>query len=160
ANATATEAPYYVIVRDVIPETEAAYVYGASGVQPGAGTRSPSQDTDTDTSARGMAGDAGLPSWVLTQTIVGEGFRLSNVATVERFTMYADRHPDVLPEGLQLTVLDHSVVWGPGELLFGMIPVVPVRDGSTDPSFYPRPIVEQWIAPQMRINAALSLWVN
>ena len=158
ANATSTEPPYYLMVRDVIPETEAAYVYGASGVQPGATQRGAQHDDRSDAPAG--QGDSGSPSWVLTQTIVGEGFRMSNVNTVERFTMYVDRHPDVLPEGLQLTVLDHSVVWGPGELLFGMIPVVPVRDGSTDPSFYPRPIMEQWVAPQMRINAALSLWVN
>lgn len=155
ANATATEPPYYIVVRDVIPETEAAYVYGASGVQPGTAQGGTDKDALDGPASQGDAGN-----WVLTQTIVGEGFRLSNVNTVERFTMYVDRHADVLPEGLQLTVLGQSVVWGPGELLFGVVPVIPVRDGSTDPSFYPRPIVEQWIAPQMRINAALSLWVN
>ena len=158
ANATATEAPYYVLVRDVIPETEAAYIYGAAGVTPGATQRG--ANLEDTTSAPTRQGDGGLPGWVLAQTIVGEGYRMSNVETVERITMYVDRHADVLPQGLQLTVLDESVVWGPGELLFGMLPVVPVRDGSTDPSFYPRPIMEQWVAPQMRINAALSLWVN
>ena len=157
ANATATEDPYYVIVRDVIPETEAAYLYGASGVQPGAETGDNEGDTDGASSSQS---DGILPSWVLTQTIVGEGYRLQNVRTVERFTMYVDRHPDVLPDGLQVVVLGNSVVWGPGELMFGCIPVIPVRDGSTDPSYYCRPIMEQWVPPQMRINAALSLWVN
>lgn len=158
ANATATEAPYYAIIRDVIPETEAAYLYGAAGVT---GHSTEGDDhTDGDSDSTGSQSDGILPSWVLTQTIVGEGYRLSNVKTVERFTMYVDKHPDILPQGIQLVILGKSVIWGPGELLFGCIPVIPVRDGSTDPSFYPRPIMEQWVLPQMRINAALSMWVN
>lgn len=156
ANATANEAPDYAIVRDVIPETEAAYLYGAAGVV----SNTTDGDDHTDGDASGGQSDGILPSWVLTQTVVGEGYRLSNIKTVERFTIYVDKHPDILPDGLQLVVLGNSVVWGPGELLFGCIPVIPVRDGSTDPSYYPRPIMEGWVLPQMRINAALSLWVN
>ncbi len=157
ANATHTEAPYYAIVRDVIPETESAYLYGASGVQPG--TSNDGENSD-DSDSSGSVGDGILPNWVFQQTVVGEGYRLTNVKTVERFHMYVDKHPDVLPDGLELIVLGNTVVWGPDGLLFGCIPVVPVRDGSTDPSYFPRPIMEQWIPPQMRINAALSLWVN
>lgn len=156
ANATATEPPYYGIMRDVIPETEAAQLYGESGVQSNGTTGDVMDDGDSSRSQS----DGIMPSWVLTQTIVGEGFRLQNIRTVERFHMYVDKHPDVLPDGLELIVLGNSVVWGPGDLLFGCIPVTPIRDGSTDPSYYCRPIMEQWIAPQMRINAALSLWVN
>ncbi len=158
ANATRTEAPYYAITRMVIPETEAAYTYGAAGVQDRATTGDLAGNGDNDTSGTGA--DGIMPSWVLTQTIVGEGNRLNNVKTVERFTIYVERHPDVLPDGLQLTMVGNAVVWGPGELLFGTIPIIPIRDGSTDPSYYPRPIVEQWIPPQQRVNAALSLWVN
>lgn len=158
ANATATEPPYYVILRDVISETEAAYLYGASGVQERATTGDINSHGDTDYS--GTNADGIMPSWVLTQTIVGEGNRLNNVKTFERYIMYVDRHPDVLPEGLQIVIVGSAVVWGPGELLFGVIPVIARRDGSTDPSYFPRPIMEQWIPPQMRINAALSLWVN
>lgn len=158
ANATATEKPYYVVVRDVLSETEAAYLYGIAGVQERATTGDLAGNGDNDTSGTGA--DGIMPSWVLTQTIVGEGNRLNNMKTVERFTLYVDKHPDVLPDGLQIVVVGNAVVFGPSELLFGTIPVVAVRDGSTDPSYYPRPIMEQWIAPQMRINAALSLWVN
>lgn len=158
ANATATEAPYYAVIREVLSETEASYLYGVSGVQERATTGDLAGNGDNDTSGTGA--DGIMPSWVLTQTVVGEGNRLNNIRTVERFTLYADKHPDILPEGLQIVVLGNAVVWGPGELLFGVIPVVPVRDGSTDPSYYPRPLMEQWIAPQMRVNAALSLWVN
>jgi hypothetical protein len=157
ANATANEKPYYAIVRDVIPETESAYLYGAAGVQPH-GTSDSEGNSDND--SPGNQSDGILPSWVLTQTIVGEGYRLSNVKTVERFTMYVDKHPDVLPDGLQVVILGHNVVWGPGELLFGCIPIVAIRDGSTDPSYYCRPIMEQWIPPQMGLNSAVSLWVN
>jgi hypothetical protein len=153
ANATASEAPYYAIIRDVIPSTEAAYLYGSAGVQSSA-----HGNDDTDGGNGGK--DGVLPSWVLSQTVVGEGNRLRNVQTSERFTMYVDKHPDVLPDGLQIVTVGDAVVWGPGELLFGVIPLIPVRDGSTDPSYFPRPIMEHWVPPQQRINAALSLWVN
>lgn len=156
ANATASEAPYYVIVRDVIPETESAYLYGVSGVQ----SKAQNGDMSGSNDQASTGSDGILPSWVLSQTIVGEGNRLRNQATLERFTMYVDKHPDVLPEGLQIVTVGDAVIWGPGELLFGCIPITPVRDGSTDPSYYPRPIMEYWIPPQQRINAALSLWVN
>ncbi len=155
ANATASEAPYYAIVRDVIPQTESAYLYGIAGVQ-----RSSQQNDGTGNDQGSAGSDAILPSWILSQTTPGEGMRMRNIATVERFTMYIDRHPDVLPDGLQLVTVGDAVIWGPGELLFGCIPIIPVRDGSTDPSYYPRPIMEYWIPPQQRINAALSLWVN
>jgi hypothetical protein len=154
ANATASEAPYYVIVRDVIAATESAQRYGVSGTQSQA-TTDGGRGNDNAQGNDGM-----LPSWVLSQTVVGEGNRLRNQDTVERFTLYVDRHPDVLPDGLQIVTVGNAVIWGPGELLFGCIPITPVRDGSTDPSYYPRPIMEHWIPPQQRINAALSLWVN
>lgn len=155
ANATASEQPYYAMVRDVIPETESAYLYGVAGVQHS------SQQNDGTGNDQGSSGADGiLPSWVLSQTVPGEGNRMRNIATVERFTMYIDRHPDVLPDGLQMTTVGSAMVWGPGELLFGCIPIVRITDGSTDPSYFPRPIMEYWIPPQQRINAALSLWVN
>lgn len=156
ANATGTEDPYYLIVREVLSETESAYLYGAAGVQSKAQTGDIGGNGDTD----GTGPDSNMPSWVLTQTLAGEGNRLQNIPTVERYTMYVDRHADVLPYGLQLVVVGNAVVWGPGELLFGVIPVAPMYDGSTDPSYYKRPIMEQWIPAQMRVNAALSYWVN
>jgi hypothetical protein len=61
---------------------------------------------------------------------------------------------------MQLIVVGNEVVFGPKPLLWGVIPVVPVRDGSSDPSYYPRPIMEQWIDHQMRVNALLSKWVE
>jgi hypothetical protein len=153
ANATRTEAPYYVVIREVIPATEAAYRYGVAGVNPNASSLTALGNGDNGS-------DTGLPRWVLDQTTVGEGDRLRDQETVERYTIYVERQPDVLPDGLEMVVIGDSVVWGPGPLLFKMIPVVDVRDGSTDPSYYPRPIMEQWIDHQVRINALVSAIVD
>lgn len=149
ANATRTRRPYYVIIREVIPATEAAYKYGVAGVQPDSST---SRSTDGSASA--------MQPWSLDQSTIGEGDRLKNQETVERFTIYVDRQADILPDGLQMTVIGDAVIWGPGPLLFKAIPVEPVRDGSMDPSYYPRPIMEQWIDSQMRINALVSAAID
>jgi hypothetical protein len=106
------------------------------------------------------SGAEGMGSWVLSQTTVGEGNRLRDQEVVERFTIYLKPHPDVLPDGLQMIVVGDEVVFGPSPLLFGVIPVVPIRDGSSDPSYYPRPIMEQWLDHQMRVNALLSKWIE
>ena len=144
ANATRTDAPYYVIVREIIPATEAAYRYGVAGV-------SSHQTTDTV-----HGSDSGNNRWVLDQTTIGEGDRLRDQETVERFTIYCERQPDILPDGLEMIVVGDEVIWGPSGLLFKVVPVVDVRDGSTDPSYYPRPVMEQWIDHQVRINALIS----
>lgn len=151
ANATRVDAPYYVIIREVIPATEAAYRYGVAGVNPNASTL---------TALGGGEAEHGMNRWVLDQTTVGEGDRLRNQETVERYTIYIERQADVLPDGLEMVVIGDAVIWGPGPLLFKVIPVVDVRDGSTDPSYYPRPIMEQWIDSQMRVNALKSAYID
>jgi hypothetical protein len=144
ANATRTDAPYYVIIREVIPASEAAYRYGVAGVNPNASTL---QQQDSET---------GMNRWVLDQTTIGEGDRLRDQATVERFTIYCERQAEVLPDGLEMIVVGDVPIVGPMPLLFKVIPVVDVRDGSTDPSYYPRPVMEQWIDHNVRINALVS----
>jgi hypothetical protein len=106
------------------------------------------------------SGSEGIGAWVLSQTTIGEGQRLRDEDVTERFTVYLQPHPDVLPEGLQMVVVGDEVVFGPSPLMWNTIPLVPVRDGSSDPSYYPRPVMEQWIDHQMRINALLSKWVE
>lgn len=152
ANATRVDAPYYVIIKEVIPATEAAYTYGVAGVNPNASNLVAATTGDTN--------ESGNARWVLDQTTVGEGDRLREQETVDRYTVYVERQPDVLPDGLEMVVVGDVVVWGPGPLLFKVIPVVDVRDGSTDPSYYPRPIMEQWLDPQMRINALVSAIID
>jgi hypothetical protein len=152
-NATATQPPHWVVVREVISRAEAAYRYGAAGLD--------AADTTLSTgNAPTYSGSEGIGAWVLTQTTVGEGQRLRDEDVTERFTLYLAPHPDVLPEGLQIVVVGEEVVFGPKPLFWNVIPVVPVRDGSSDPSYFPRPVMEQWIDHQVRTNALLSKWVE
>lgn len=152
-NATVTQSPHWVIIREVISREEAAYRYGIAGLDAASAKMAINSNPS-------YSGAEGLGTWVLTQTTVGEGQRLRNEDVTERFTVYLQPHPDALPEGLQMVVVGDEVVFGPKPLLWNTIPVVPVRDGSSDPSYYPRPIMEQWIDHQMRVNALLSKWVE
>ena len=152
-NATATQKPHWVIIREVISRSEAAYRYGVAGLD-AANTMLSTSNGPT------YSGSEGMGSWVLSQTTVGEGQRLRDEDVTERFTVYLEPHPDVLPEGLQMVVVGDEVVFGPSPLMWNVIPLVPIRDGSSDPSYYPRPIMEQWIDHQMRVNALLSKWIE
>ena len=143
-NATATIQPHWVVVQELIPRSEAAYRYGVEGTD--------AADSGNPT----PVGLDGVTEWVLSQTTIGEGQRLRNVDTVDRFTMYVAPHPDALPDGLQIVVVGNTVVYGPEPLLWGVIPVVRVADGSSDPSYFPRPVMEQWLDHQVRVNALLS----
>lgn len=152
-DATATRPPSWVLIREVIPSSEAAYRYGITGLQASNQELAAGHQTST-------AGESGLGSWVLSQTTIGEGDRLRDEETTERFTLYVAPQPDILPGGLEVVIVGDTAVFGPTDLLFGMIPVVPVRDGSSDPSYFPRPVMEQWVDHQMRINALLSKWIE
>lgn len=152
-EATTSVPPSWVVVRDVIAEQEAVFRYGLIGLQA-------SEAKSMGTGHSQMTGGTvdSVASWVVNQTTVGEGQRLKDTATVERFTVYLAPHADVLPKGLQVVIVGDTVVFGPSDLLFGVIPVVRVTDGSSDPSFYPRPTVEQWLDYQTRYNTILSKW--
>jgi hypothetical protein len=152
-NATATNAPYWVCIREVISRSEAAFRYGVTGLD-GADSSQSMGNTPAYSGAEGMG------SWVLTQTTIGEGQRLRNEDVTERLTIYIAPHPDALPEGLQMVIVGNTVVFGPSPLLWNTIPVVRIPDGSSDPSYYPRPVMEQWLDHQMRVNALLSKWVE
>jgi len=67
---------------------------------------------------------------------------------------------EALPQGMQLVVVGNKLVFQPAALVCGRVPVVRVSDGSTDPNFYPAPRMNEWIAPQMRINMILSKWIE
>ena len=149
SNATATQDPNWVIIRDVISRSEAAQRYGVTGMEAG-------ESLSGTTSQPTYSGAEGIGAWVLSQTTIGEGQRLRDQEVTERFTIYLRPHADVLPDGLQMVVVGDDVVFGPSPLLWNTIPVIPVRDGSSDPSYYPRPIMEQWLDHQIRVNALLS----
>ena len=151
ANATASQPPTWMAIREVISRAEAAGRYGVIGLE--------GADSNSSTgNAPSYAGSEGMGAWVLTQTTVGEGDRLRNQETVERFTIYVAPNADVLPNGLMLVIVGDTVVYGPEKLLWGVIPVTPCRDGSSDPSYFPRPVLEQWLDHQIRVNALLSKW--
>jgi hypothetical protein len=152
-NATATQPPQWVVIREVISKQEAAYRYGVAGLDAAAMNL-------TTGNAPTYSGSEGIGAWVLTQTTIGEGQRLRDEDVTERFTVYLAPHADVLPEGLQIVIVGNEVVFGPKPLLWNTIPVVRIADGSSDPSYYPRPVMEQWIDHQMRVNALLSKWVE
>ncbi len=152
-NATATQNPHWVVIREVIPRSEAANRYGITGLE--AADKNSSYNTEP-----AYSGSEGVGAWVLAQTTIGEGQRLRDEDVTERFTIYVEPHADALPEGLHLIVVGDAVVFGPSPLLWNTIPVVAVRDGSSDPSYYPRPVMEQWIDHQMRVNALLSKWIE
>lgn len=153
SNATATQDPNWVVIREVISREEAAFRYGIAGLD--AASTSIAQGNQPT-----YSGSEGMGSWVLSQTTVGEGQRLRDQEVTERYTVYLRPHPDVMPEGMQMVIVGDEVVFGPSPLLWNTIPVVPVRDGSSDPSYYPRPIMEQWMDHQMRVNALLSKWIE
>jgi hypothetical protein len=41
-----------------------------------------------------------------------------------------------------------------------LVPIIRWSDGSSDPAFFNRPIMDDWIDSQMRVNAILSKWVE
>lgn len=156
ANASSTKKPYYVILREVIPAVEAAQRYGATG----AVASGNAGDISLGDGADSLGDNGAMSRWTMQLSNPGEADRLRNADVVERFTVYIEKHPDLLPEGLQCVIVGEAVVVGPMPLLFECIPFVRVTDGSTDPSYYPRPIMEQWIPHQQRINALMSKWVD
>lgn len=147
AEATATRAPWYWVIRDVLPKSRALRDYGVEKLG------------DIETS-RGES-----YSEVNTGSVTRWGFVLPDEdelyrdqELVDRFTVYCEKS-EYLAQGLTLVVVGKKVVFQ-GPLICGAVPMFRLTDGSTDPSFYPAPIMEGWIDSQMRINAVKSKWVE
>jgi hypothetical protein len=77
-NATATIPPHWAVIREVISKEEAAWRYGVTGMDA----------ADSGGTGIGMADATDITDWTLQQTNIGEGNRLRNVETVDRFTIY------------------------------------------------------------------------
>lgn len=145
SDATATQAPWYVVIRDVLPTAKAVKEYGLEGNRPvGAAF-----DTTDVAPFYGVRHGLLVPSY-------DELFRDQTLS--ERFTVYCAKS-EFLPNGLQIVVVDGEVEFL-GPLLFGVIPVARYADGSFDPAYFPTPEVNKWIDPQMRVNAILAKWVE
>ena len=146
ANATASVRPTYWVTRETVPLAQMVDEYGDgvldSDVRTGGG-----DDVD-----RGPASRWG--SYMPDREEL-----LRDQPTVERYTVYCEKS-EFLKAGLLLVVVGRMPVAGPMPLPWGVVPLFRYTDGSTDPAFYPRPIMEDWIDPQMRVNALKSAWVD
>ena len=141
AEATATQKPMYWILREVMPLAQAVSMYG------------PDVADELDEWFIGAQFNYGnnqrLPQSPL----------LQDQRTVDRYTVFCDK-TSALPEGLQCVIVGNKLVFGPAGLVCGRVPVVRVTDGSVDPNFFPRPRMNEWVAPQMRVNMILSKWIE
>jgi len=141
AEATATTKPMYWVLRDVLPLAQAVSTYGPEVA---------------DEQDEYFAGEQVFQSddYRFTQSPLYQDQR-----TVDRYTIFCDKCA-ALPEGLQCVIVGNTLVFGPSGLVAGRVPVVRVTDGSSDPNFFCAPRMNEWIAPQMRINMILSKWIE
>jgi hypothetical protein len=150
-NASATRKPFYWVIREELSQAEAVALYGegvlevSTDVRIGSdGGRSTGYDTGTAYRLGAAQTDADM---------------LADQATVDRFTIYCEP-TEYLADGLVMVAVGDVVVAEPKPLPFGKVPLLRWTDGSTDPAFYPEPLMDDWIAEQQMVNAALSKWVE
>lgn len=148
AEATATQKPHYVVIRELLPAAHAAGLYGADIL-------------DNNASGSGDASGVSMQQAGLFRN----GYELPAIdqlyrdqQTVERTTVYVEPC-EYLPKGVTVVAIgSHAPMVGP--LLFGCVPVVRWTDGTTDPAYFPAPIMDGWIDSQMRINSIKSRWIE
>jgi len=150
AGATATKKPWYWVIKELMPKAEAIREYGIE-VAKDVGEAASEIDSGLGLSnLRASRLGFGLP---------GEEELLLGQERIDRITVYCEPS-EYLEKGLTLIVIGDKVVFGPSGLLFGVVPMVRFTDGSSDPSFFPQPVMDDWIDAQMRINALKSKWVE
>ncbi len=137
SEATATVAPMYWIVRDIMPLQYAVSLYG------------PEVADSTD-----QALLAQQTSQFSTTNQYAYAPLYQNQQTVSRYFIFCAKR-EWLPDGLTAIVVGQKLVYGPQKLLMGRVPMVRITDGSEDPAFFPVPRMNLLIAPQMRVN---MLW--
>lgn len=146
ADASATCKPWYWVIKDEMALAKAVREYGLDVAK----TKMQGNDDDEALTMR----PAARHGYLLPDELEG----LKDQETVSRYTVYCERS-EYLPEGLHLVVVGDLVVAN-GPLMYGMIPMLRWTDGSTDPSWYVTPVMDDWLDNQMRINAILSKWVE
>lgn len=147
ANATATKKPYYAVVREVIPSAAAVAQHGPKALEHAPQGWGPNTDL-----ADAMAG----ARWGFGTPRVDE--LLIDQETTDRFTVYCEKSA-YLPQGLTVIVVGNSLAVN-APLLYGRIPLIRLTDGSTDPAYYPSPIMNDWVPSQMRVNALVSKMIE
>ncbi len=144
ANATTNIKPSYWVIKETISTAEAVTAHGVRAM----GTRR-AVNTGRANVAMGLIGNSTGP---------GDSDPLEGQDTVDRFTVYCERS-EYLPEGLTVITVDGElVVLSP--LVQGVVPMVRVPDGTADPAFFPAPEMDDWVEHQIRVNAAISKWVE
>lgn len=144
ANATATVAPDWMIVRRVVSTGDAVNRWGDQ-----VATQVPKDGAMVGISAGsvGVWNDTGR-----------QDDRFLDTATLEEYTVYV-RPNAYLPNGLELHTVGQKVTYL-GELLFGVIPVARFTDGSKDPAYYPAPEMNGWVDDQVGINMLVSKMIE
>lgn len=151
AEATATQKPNYWIIKNTIPLAEAARRWGHKAVEHQFNSEITGDQNWRDAAGLPTVGSVGLD-------IPGDYDLLENQQTTDMFTIYCEPS-EHLPDGLQVVVVGEVVVYA-DKLLFGVVPMVRITDGSPDPNFFPAAMMEGWIDHQMRINALISKWIE
>jgi len=140
AEATATVAPMYWLVRDILPMQYAVSMYGPEVA---------------DAPDQALLAQQASQFTATNQYLYAPLFQ--NQPTVARYFVFCDKR-DWLQEGLTAIVVGRKLVYGPKPLLMGRVPMLRVTDGSEDPAFFPVPRMNLLVAPQMRINMLWSKW--
>lgn len=147
AEATATHRPHYAVIREVIPAAEAADLYGP--------------DVLSDASEAMLNYQTVIPSSGLFRhglELPTQSQLLRDQQTVERTIVYVEPC-EYLPQGVTVVAVGRAAPFV-GPLYPGTIPLVRFTDGSSDPAYFPSPIVEGWLDSQMRINTIKSRWIE
>jgi hypothetical protein len=92
----------------------------------------------------------GLPPFPL-------GQRTKHKEAVYEWTLYIAPDGQDIQQGLWVQLMGDHVIDSAMELPGGKIPFARFTDGSADPSFYPRPVMSDYIGDQIAINAQASL---
>lgn len=144
ADAKANKEPMIWIVREVIPRMQAVMEHG-KGVAHEMGHAHDETDDDMQHVAASRHG------FILPRQ--DELYR--DMETVARITVYCKKS-EFLPKGLTLVVVGEDLAVAPTALPYGRVPLVRWTDGSPDPSFYPMPVMVDWLDAQQRINSVVS----
>lgn len=152
ANATSNRKPWYWVLRDLIPLGEAVLHYGEDVAEEAHGESTTIASPYSDDVMR--IGPAVRLGYILPD----KHELLREQEVVARYTIYCEPS-QYLPKGLMQIHVGKKLIYH-GPLLMGHVPMVRWADGSTDPAFYPTPIMDGWIDSQMRINAVKSKWVE
>lgn len=141
-EATMTKRPWLWVVREKMPKSQAVRLYGAK-VANEQGSYSYNDNLQhIPASSMGFL----LPE-------IDEIMRQQDTVDVVR--VYAERSA-YLPFAMQMTIVGDQLAVPPMPIPIGRVPLVPWRDGTTDPAFYPQASMNRWVKIQVLTNALLS----